>query len=236
MSLKFKYQKENEIPEDLRSFYSEQNGAWVLDVDGVETAKASGSDEAVRYKRLYAQEQAARQALEEKLEAYSEIGEADDIRGRLEELENLKDGGKTSNEELLKYKRDYRQLQREFDTYKKETSPKLEELEGLRQIDRRNKIRTKLKDVIQSAIDPKYDKNRLQEFAEDFADNLQLDELGEIAPYKGKQIKEYLESRAEMYNFQIPTVGGRSNPGGAPPAPAEGAGDLISEMAAGLKG
>ena len=50
-------------------------------------------------------------------------------------------------------------------------------------------------------------------FYEDIEDKLQLDEIGEFMPYKGKSVEEYFANRAERMGWTIRNVPGASNPG-----------------------
>lgn len=103
MSLKHQYDKQDEIPEQYRDLFSEKAGKWELTgVSGIKTqADVDRVSEALR------KEKADHKKAQEQLKAWVDLGELDDVQGRLAkvtELEAASNGklDETAIEKVLK--------------------------------------------------------------------------------------------------------------------------------------
>lgn len=232
MGLKFKVGKLEDVAETQREFYTERDGAFYLDVEDMPSSK---TDEDVRkLKSSLEKERAEHKATKEKLRAFDEIGTIEDLRGQLDELNDLRESGgnKANNEELLDYKKRLRAAEKERDSFKSQFEEQKTRMEGLLKIEKTGKVRGKLKEVVDS-LDAKYDRAKINAMLEDFEEAFELDDVGDIAPYKGKAIKDWITGKADLYNFTVSSTPGASKPGNNPASDTKG--DFISDIASGMK-
>src|SRR6476660_4202999 len=82
MPLKFKYQSQDQIPQEHRSFYAPRDGAWFLDADGV--AEKSNVDE------FRNENTALKQQLDQLQKRFEGI-DPDDVRAQLEQKRKLEE-------------------------------------------------------------------------------------------------------------------------------------------------
>lgn len=232
MAIKFTIESIEDVPEVLREYYVEQDGSYVLDVEGA-TPDASQAESIRKLEATNRAIRKERNAIEQDLKAYRELGDPDEIRDRLEEAESLRDNG-AGKEELLDLRKQVRDLIKDRDGLKTKFESQQQELDKLHTLERKTKVGEQLKKIIGN-LDNRYDRSKVEALAEDISDSLELDELGDLAPYRGKPVIDYLMSRADLFGFYSKTTPGRSNPGGAAPATQSAEMDFIEEMAAGLK-
>lgn len=210
MGLKFKVENIEEVAEAQREFYTERDGAYYLDIEGMPSSKTD--DDVRRLNGALEKERKDHKATREKLKAFEDFGTPEELREKIDEYDTLKDGGGKANEELLDYKKRLRTAEKERDSFKTQFESQKTRLDELTKLEKRSKIRGKLKENVES-LDNKYDKGRIYSMLEDFEDSFELDEVGDIAPYKGKPIKDWIQGRADLYNFTIQSTPGNSNPG-----------------------
>lgn len=210
MGLKFKVGNIEEVAEAQREFYTERDGAYYLDIEGMPSSKTD--DDVRRLNGALEKERKDHKATREKLKAFEDFGTPEELREKIDEYDTLKDGGGKANEELLDYKKRLRTAEKERDSFKTQFESQKTRLDELTKLEKRSKIRGKLKENVES-LDNKYDKGRIYSMLEDFEDSFELDEVGDIAPYKGKPIKDWIQGRADLYNFTIQSTPGNSNPG-----------------------
>ena len=232
MRLKFRVDKIDDVAEEQKKFYIERDGAYFLDLEDMPSSKTD--DDVNRLNRALEKERRDHKATKEKLRAFEEFGSPDELREKIDEYDALKDGGGKANEELLDYKKRLRTAEKERDSFKTQFESQKTRLDELTKLEKRSKVRGKLKETVES-LDNKYDKGRIYSMLEDFEDSFELDEVGDIAPYKGKPIKDWIQGRADLYNFTIQSTPGKSQPGNLDKK-TEAKGDFISEIAAGLNG
>ena len=232
MGLKFKVENIEEVAEAQREFYTERDGAYYLDIEGMPSSKTD--DDVRRLNGALEKERKDHKATREKLKAFEDFGTPEELREKIDEYDTLKDGGGKANEELLDYKKRLRTAEKERDSFKTQFESQKVRLDELTKLEKTSKVRGKLKEIVES-LDGKYDKGRISSMLEDFEDSFDLDEVGDIAPYKGKPIKDWIQGRADLYNFTIQSTPGKSQPGNQDNKP-EAKGDFISEIAAGLNG
>lgn len=210
MGLKFKVENIDEVAEAQREFYTERDGAYYLNVEGMPSSKTD--DDVRRLNGALEKERKDHKATKEKLKAFEEFGTPEELREKIDEYDTLKEGGGKANEELLDYKKRLRATEKERDNYKTQFESQKARLDELTKLEKRSKVRGKLKETVES-LDNKYDKGRIYSMLEDFEDSFELDEVGDIAPYKGKPIKDWIQGRADLYNFTVNSTPGNSNPG-----------------------
>lgn len=232
MGLKFKIDKIDDVSEDQKKFYIQRDGAYFLDVEDLPSSKTE--DDVNRLNRALEKERKEHKATKEKLHAFDEFGSIDDLREKIDEYEAIKDGGGKAGDEILDLKKKLRTAEKERDSFKTQFESQKVRLDELTKLEKTSKVRGKLKEIVES-LDGKYDKGRISSMLEDFEDSFDLDEVGDIAPYKGKPIKDWIQGRADLYNFTVQSSPGKSQPGNMKNKPEE-KGDFISEIAAKLNG
>lgn len=210
MGLKFKVENIEEVAEAQREFYTERDGAYYLDIEGMPSSKTD--DDVRRLNGALEKERKDHKATREKLKAFEDFGTPEELREKIDEYNTLKDGGGKANEELLDYKKRLRTAEKERDSFKTQFESQKTRLDELIKLEKASKVKGKLKEIVES-LDAKYDRNKINSMLEDFEDNFDLDDVGDIAPYKGKAVKEWIQARADLYNFTVNSTPGNSNPG-----------------------
>lgn len=210
MGLKFKVENIDEVAEAQREFYTERDGAYYLDIEGMPSSKTD--DDVRRLNGALEKERKDHKATREKLKAFEDFGTPEELREKIDEYDTLKDGGGKANEELLDYKKRLRTAEKERDSFKTQFESQKTRLDELIKLEKASKVKGKLKEIVES-LDAKYDRNKINSMLEDFEDNFDLDDVGDIAPYKGKAVKEWIQARADLYNFTVNSTPGKSNPG-----------------------
>lgn len=210
MGLKFKVGKLEDVAESQREFYTERDGAFYLDIEEMPSSK---TDEDVRKLRLSLdKERADHKATKEKLRAFDEFGSIEDLRGKLDELNDLKEsGGKMNNDELLEYKKRLRSTEKERDSFKTQYEEQQTRFNELLKLEKDGKVRVKAKELVKSLPD-NIDKQKANDYLEDFIGTLDLDDTGEIAPINGKEPLEWLKGKATLFGFTVSSTPGQSHP------------------------
>lgn len=239
MGLKFKVENLNDVAEELKKLYTERDGAFYLDVEGMPSGKTD--EDVKKLKNALEKERNDHKATKEEIRAFvDEFGDLKSIRERFDELENLKSSGGKSNEELLDYKKRLRATEKERDGYKTQFEARQKRLDELEAVERRDKVRGKTKEIVE-ALDPKFDKSKIYKWLEEdyiAEDRFALDECGDLAPYKGKAIKDWLPEKADFYNCYKTSTPGGSKPGNGPcgAEKANASGDVFEQIADSLHG
>lgn len=194
MALKYKYQSMDEIPEAVRANYTERDGAFILNVEGMpEDLSANVS----RLTESLQKERNDHKATREKLRVFDEFGSADDIRDRLESA-----GKGVDQSELLTLRKQVRGFEQSK-----------AELERLRGVESKAKIDAKLREVI-TGLPANLDRDKINLLLNDKSDSgqIKIDEIGDLS-VGGKPITEYVEAQAKLFGFFKQSTPGNSNPG-----------------------
>jgi len=236
MGLKFKVENLNDVAEEHKKLYTERDGAFYLDVEGMPSGKTD--EDVKKLQNALEKERNDHKAAKEKIRSFvDEFGDSESIRERFDELENLKSSGGKSNEELLDYKKRLRATEKERDSYKTQFEARQKRLDELEAVDKRTKVHGKLKEIVE-ALDAKYDKSKIYSVLEDYEDMFELDDVGDLAPFKGKALKDWIPARADLFNFYVASTPGGSKPGNGPcgAEKANASGDVFEQIADTLHG
>ena len=223
MGLQFKVENLNNVAEELKKLYTERDGAFYLDVEGMPSGKTD--EDVKKLQNALEKERNDHKAAKEKIRAFvDEFGDSESIRERFDELENLKSSGGKSTE-------------KERDSYKTQFEARQKRLDELEAVDKRTKVHGKLKEIVE-ALDAKYDKSKIYSMLEDYEDMFALDEVGDLAPFKGKAVKDWIPAKADLFNCYVASTPGGSKPGNGPcgAEKAGSTGDIFLDIASSLKG
>ena len=89
MGLKFKVENLDNVAEELKKLYTERDGAFYLDVEGMPSGKTD--EDVKKLQNALEKERKDHKEAKEKIRAFvDEFGDSESIRERFEELENIK--------------------------------------------------------------------------------------------------------------------------------------------------
>ena len=229
----------DEVPENLRGICSVENG--VVSLDDTKLKPEQDVQKALDSKE---HEKNDHKATKEKLAAWQKFGKTpEEIQAILDEYPTLKEGAK-SNEDYLNERKAHLTTQRERDALKSKCEEVEKQVKELQNFKTAGLRAAKWKEI-RARLGEKYDADKLDMLYEDIEDKLQIDEIGEFTPYKGKSVEEYFANRAERMGWTIRNTPGGSNPGvpkipanlqssPKPQLPGSGEGFLDDEVAAQL--
>lgn len=213
MSLKYQLENLDGLDEGVKPFYKERDGAFVLDVEDLPQSKTDKDVEALD--TSLHRERDSHKITKGKLQLYRELGEPDDIRNMLDELETIKASGGRVNESLLEEKRLRRAAEKERDSFKSQWESHKQRLEELEKLDTQRKIELKFREMVKE-LGPGYNESKIFATLEDYLDfgYFKLDELGELVTVRGKPAAEWLKNKVENPEggFKVQSSPGGSNP------------------------
>lgn len=205
--LKLAYASLDEVPENLRGICAVENGSVSLDETKLKTA--ADVENVLKAKRM---EVEAHNETKTRLAAWEKLGRGvDEVQGILDEYPALKGGAKT-NKEYLEERKNHQQAIRELDAAKETIATLTEKNKELLGYKVKSQKSAAWK-VVRDELAKKFDGAKLDMMFEDNEDNLEVDEIGEFKPYKGKTVREFFTKRAEAFGWMLPNTSGGSNPG-----------------------
>lgn len=196
-----------DVPEALRGICS-------LDGDSVslDEAKVRTEEDVKRALDAKEHEKSDHKATREKLAAWTALGKSvEDVQSILDEYPALKEGSKSAADYLGERKA-HSATRRELEALKAkygEAEKQVAELQAYKASAARSAKWRELR----SRLAEKYDADKLDMLYEDIEDRLQVDEIGEFAPYKGKSVEEFFANRAERMGWTLRNTPGASSPG-----------------------
>lgn len=197
----------DEVPEGLRGICSVENGVVSLDDSKLKTEQDV-------QKALDARdhEKNDHKATKEKLAVWQKLGKTpEEIQTIIDEYPTLKEGAK-SNEDYLNERKAHLATQRDRDAFKSKFEDAERQVKELQSFKDAGLRAAKWKEI-RTRLGEKYDADKLDMLYEDIEDKLQIDEIGEFMPYKGKSVEEYFANRAERMGWTIHNTPGKSQPG-----------------------
>ncbi len=197
----------DDVPEVLRGICSVAG-----DVVSLDETKFKTEEDVKRALDAKEHEKSDHKATREKLAMWTALGKSvEDVQSILDEYPALKEGAK-SGEDFLNERKAHRATMRELETLKAKYSDAEKQVEELKSY-KTSATRSAKWRELRSKLGEKYDADKLDMLYEDIEDRLQLDEIGEFAPYKGKSVEEFFANRAERMGWTIRNTPGTSSPG-----------------------
>lgn len=224
MALKPTVKNIEEVEEAFRGEYKEVNGAYVLDLDGVNLSEMQKQiedfdGERTRLKGALDKERIAHSDTKDKyrskLSIFDELGDVEDIQAQLEQFKELQENGNNvSSKEILELKKQLRIAKREAEQFKEDAEPRLKEYDDLKLKVQRSEIQKQVSKFVESRKD--IDVNRTNKYlARDIENgNVVIDELGDLKTKDGLAIDDYVNEVVETFNFGLQNNAGISPPNG----------------------
>lgn len=224
MGLIWKYAKQEDIPEDVKNFYIERRGEWVVDVQTDDAENVFKVNDKLRadVDRLQAEKGISVKKLKEIEDRFGNLDEVQEKLSNLDslqtEIETLRTGKGSSAEELSKLRTDYGKLKKDFEKKNAEfDSVNTEYLKFKKELDWKD-AESAITSIVESIPGVNQKALRRSLISQYQLGQLIRDEAGKIIePTQKLDLETHAKGFAEDMGLLAPSQAGNSHPGNSTP-------------------